>query len=139
MTNLGFLALSNIPNFDEEALFQHSKWFFNLDDEVKRKLYKNHFVKENSNLYRGFAPFIDNDPSHKELYEMGLEWSQVSDEEKLCPLHEETPWPECEGATEFKTFMLSHYDLMHKLGIKLMGHIALGLGKPRDFFDKWFI
>ena len=20
-----------------------------------------------------------------------------------------------------------------------MGHIALGLGKPRDFFDKWFI
>lgn len=28
---------------------------------------------------------------------------------------------------------------MHKLGIKLMSHIAEGLGKPSDFFDKWFI
>jgi len=28
---------------------------------------------------------------------------------------------------------------MHKLGITLMSHIALGLGKPRDYFDSWFL
>ena len=43
MTNLGFLALKNIPDYDEEALFSHQKWFFNLSNEVKKSLYKNHF------------------------------------------------------------------------------------------------
>jgi len=30
--------------------------------------------------------------------------------------------------------MISHYDLMFKLGCKVMSHIAEGLGKPKDFF-----
>lgn len=94
MTNLGFLALSNIPNYDEDALLKYQKWFFSQGDQVKEKLYKNHFKKANANLYRGFAPFIDNDPSHKELYEVGLEWSKVSENERQFPLHEVTPWPE---------------------------------------------
>ena len=105
MTNLGFLALSNIPGYDEEALFAHQKWFFALSPEVKQRLYKNHFRGENKNLYRGLAPFIDNDPSHKELYEIGLDWAKVSDDEKRYPLHEETPWPAVEGGEEFKSFM----------------------------------
>ncbi len=112
---------------------------FSLSEDVKRKLYKKHFETQNQNLYRGFAPFIDNDPSHKELYEMGLEWSKVSDEEKQYPLHETTPWPDTDGAEAFKAFMLDHYELMHNLGIKLMRHIAEGFGKPVDFFDKWFV
>jgi len=28
---------------------------------------------------------------------------------------------------------------MHKLGIRLMSHIALGLGKPVNFFESWFL
>jgi len=34
--------------------------------------------------------------------------------------------------------MNNHYDVMHKLGIKVMSHIAEGLSKPADFFDSWF-
>ena len=139
MMNLGFLLLSNIPDYDEDALFEHQKWFFALSDDVKRKLYKNHFLKENQNYYRGLAPFIENDPSHKELYEVGLDISKVSDEEKQYPLHEETPWPEVEGSERFKKFMTHHYDVMHKVGIKIMQHVAEGLGKPADFFDGWFL
>jgi isopenicillin N synthase-like dioxygenase len=81
MMNLGFLLLSNIPDYDEEELFKWQKWFFNLSDDVKRKLYKNHFNKESNNFYRGFAPFIANDPSHKELYEVGLDMNLVSEDE----------------------------------------------------------
>ena len=66
----------------------------------------NHFNKENPNLYRGLAPFVPNDPSFKELYEIGLDYSKVSEEEKIYSLHEETPWPEYEGAEKFKAFML---------------------------------
>ena len=96
-------------------------------------------MKENPNYYRGFAPFIANDPSHKELYEVGLDLSKVSDAEKQYSLHEDTPWPDVEGVEEFKKFMASHYDVMHKLGIKVMSHIAEGLDKPVEFFDSWFI
>ncbi len=93
MTNLGFLLLSNVPDYDEDALFQHQKWFFSQSDDVKKKLYKNHFHKENPNYYRGFAPFIPNDPSYKELYEIGLDMDKVSEDEKIYSLHEDTPWP----------------------------------------------
>lgn len=57
-TQLGFLAITNIPNYNEEELLKQQKWFFSQSDEVKRKLYKKHFNKENTNVYRGFAPFI---------------------------------------------------------------------------------
>lgn len=73
------------------------------------------------------------------MYEVGLDWNKVSEEERKFPLHEPTPWPtEVEGAEEFKSFMQKHYDIMHRLGIKLMTHIAEGLGKPTDYFDNWF-
>ena len=87
---------------------------------MKRKLYKNHFLKENPNYYRGFAPFIANDSSYKELYEIGLDLSKVSDYEKQFSLHEDTPWPLADGGDSFKAFMDRHYDVMHKLGIKIM-------------------
>ena len=35
--------------------------------------------------------------------------------------------------------MLEHYDVMHQLGITIMTHIADGLGKPTNYFDKWFV
>ena len=139
MTNLGFLLLSNISGFDESQLFDHQKWFFNLSEDVKRKLYKNHFLKENPNYYRGFAPFIPNDPSYKELYEIGLDMSKVIEHEQQFSLHEDTPWPQVEGGDRFKAFMDAHYEAMHKLGIKIMQHVALGLEKPADFFDEWFL
>jgi isopenicillin N synthase-like dioxygenase len=81
MTTLGFLLLSNIPEYDEDGLLKNQKWFFSLPDDVKRKLYKHHFNRENSNYYRGFAPFLPNDPSYKELHEMGLDLSLVSEDE----------------------------------------------------------
>ena len=48
---------------------------------------------ENTNIYRGFIPFIDNDPSHKEMLDMGCDYDSVSEEEKKCPLVEETLMP----------------------------------------------
>ena len=41
-----------------------------LPMEVKLKMAPKHFVKENKNVYSGYFPFIDNDVSHKEFYDM---------------------------------------------------------------------
>ncbi len=54
---------------------------------------QHHHNSENGNYYRGLAPFMPNDISHKELFDMGLEYSRVSNYEKQFSLHEETPFP----------------------------------------------
>ncbi|TNV77061.1 hypothetical protein FGO68_gene7206 [Halteria grandinella] len=139
METLGFLLLSNIPGFSEEEIFKWQKWFFALPNEVKDKLIMNHFNHPDSpNHYRGLAPFIDNDISHKEFLEVGLDLSKVSPLEQQLPLHEPTPWPSHPETPLFQSFMTRHYDFMLQLGIKVMRHIAVGLGKPEGFFDSWF-
>lgn len=82
METVGFILLTNVPNFDEEELFLACKWLYSLSDEQKKTLSKHHFVQENNIYYRGFAPLIDNDPSHKEIYDVGLDFETVSKEEQ---------------------------------------------------------
>lgn len=36
---------------------------------------------------------MDNDPSHVEIFDMGLDYEMVSEEEQQYSLHEPTPWP----------------------------------------------
>lgn len=52
-----------------------------------------HFNPANNNIYRGYFPFIDNDPSHKEFYDMTRPMSTLTEEErKACVLYEDAPW-----------------------------------------------
>jgi len=56
------------------------------------------------------APFIDNNVSLKELFDIGLNYDRVSAEEKQYSLHEATPWPsDTEEGKQFKSFMESYY------------------------------
>ena len=91
--NLGFFHLKNVPDFDEAALLKSMKEFHALPDVVKHQLKLKTYNSDNSNTYRGFIPFIDNDPSHKEMFDMGCDHSQFSEEEKKMPLTGETPFP----------------------------------------------
>ena len=56
------------------------KAFHDMPADVKSKLKMYHHNNENPNKYRGLAPFLDNDPSHKELFDMGLPYKYVSDD-----------------------------------------------------------
>lgn len=93
LKNLGFLSLTNVPGYNETALLDAAKWLFNIDAEDKRKMGQKHHYEGSKNYYRGLAPFIPNDPSHKELFDMGMNYSKVSEFEKQFSLHEETPFP----------------------------------------------
>ncbi len=74
-SNLGFFHLKNVPGFDEAALLKSMKEFHALPDTVKHQLKLKTYNADNSNTYRGFIPFIDNDPSHKEIFDMGCDHS----------------------------------------------------------------
>ena len=106
------------------------------------KLKPVHYCKDehHANAYRGFAPFLNNDISHKEFFDMGIDYDKVSLEEQKMPLHEYSVWPKepAEECKEFKKFMMSYYDLMLEVGIELMSHFAEGIGLDKDYFKDWF-
>lgn len=97
-----------------------------------------HHNKDNKNMYRGLAPFLDNDPSHKELFDMGQPHDSISKEERKYRLNELTPFPEKEEYKYLKEGYEKYYWIFSKLGLKLINYLATGLGKPRNFFDDWF-
>jgi isopenicillin N synthase-like dioxygenase len=103
-------------------------------------LTKKYWKPENKNVYRGLAPFIDNDPSHVEIYDMGMDFDKVSPGEQDYQIHEETPWPIWvqDGGQEFTDFMKGQYKLRCSVAREILKHIADGFGLDSNFFDKWY-
>ena len=94
MNTLGFFLLKNVPDFDEGELFKAVRAFYKDIPEVeRRKLILRNHIKENLNYFRGILPFVENDPAHKELYDMGEPLNKVSDASLKFPFYEETPFP----------------------------------------------
>ena len=94
MEGAGFCILKNVPGFDEDDLKMAIQEFYNgVSIEQKDCMKLKHFNHENPNLYRGYFPFIDNDPSHKEMFDIGRPLSDIDEKERLsCVLYEENPW-----------------------------------------------
>lgn len=94
MEGAGFCILKNVPGFDEDDLKNAIQAFYtDISMESKNSLKLRHFNKDNSNIYRGYFPFIDNDPSHKEMFDLGRPLSEITEKEReSCLLYEENPW-----------------------------------------------
>jgi isopenicillin N synthase-like dioxygenase len=135
----GFLLITNVPGHDEERLMHWGKWLCGLSKEEKGRLTKRYWNKENKNVYRGLAPFIDNDPSHVEIYDMGLDFDKVTPPEQEYILHEETPWPTwSEEGREFTAFMKDQYELRCRVAREILMHIAIAFKLDPQFFDKFY-
>lgn len=138
ITTVGFFHLTNIDGYDEDKHLEAVKAFHAIPEEIKHKLkWKNH-NPENSNIYRGLAPFVDNDPSHKELYDMGQDRETIREEERKYCLYEQTPFPEGDEYKPILQQFRAHFKLMYDLGLKLLEYIAVGLGKDRNLFFSWW-
>ena len=92
-TTVGFAYIKNFKQWNEQEHFSLIKAFHNLPQTEKDRLKMRHHNSQNVNRFRGLVPFIDNDPSHKELFDMGLPYHLHSEEEKQYCLVEETPFP----------------------------------------------
>ena len=89
-------------------------------------------------MYHGLFPFIDNDTSHKEFFDMGSPYEDASEEEKKQYLVEETPLPKSKKYKHLAEKYRQHEIFVRTLGLKLAEYIAIGLGKDRHFFRDWF-
>ena len=137
-TTVGFAYVTNVPEWDEQEHFKMVKAFHSLPDHEKKLLHMTHFNSANKNWYRGMAPFLPNDPSHKELFDMGWPYENIDPKLKKYPTVQETPFPQGQEFAYLKAAYEKHYKLFNELSLRLSQYLAMGLGKPRTFFDAWF-
>ena len=112
-TTVGFAYIKNFAQWDEQEHFKLIKAFHDLPTSEKDRLKMHHHNKANHNRYRGLVPFLDNDPSHKELFDMGLPYHLHSQQEKKYKLVEETPFPTNEEYNWIKEGYEKHYHMFH--------------------------
>ena len=136
MGTLGFLCIKNVDGFDETEMLSACRDFHSISDIEKRKLLCKSHNPENKNIYRGLSPFIDNDESHKEFFDMGVSMDEISDEERKHPLYEETPFPA--NHDQLHGFYQKEFKHRFALGLQLTGYIALALGLERNYFKQFF-
>ena len=140
LRTVGFFTLKNVEGFDEGELFRAVSGFYKDVPEIERRklIWRNH-CPENKNYFRGLTPFVENDPAHKELYDMGGSLNLVSDEALQYALYEDTPFPPQEETKWIRKAFEAHYNKMHALALKLLEYLATGLGLERQFFHPWFV
>ena len=124
MSTVGFCLVTNVEGHSEEELLKANKAFHALPIDVKMKMAPKHLNKNNKNIYHGYFPFIEGDPSHKEFYDMPRPFEDISQwEREGCPLYEFIPWVENDECGEHKwildTFQ-SHFKAMHKLAMTMI-------------------
>jgi isopenicillin N synthase-like dioxygenase len=78
MSNVGFCLLTNVAGYDEKNLFSAVKAYHELPLEEKIKMAPRHHNEKNENIFHGYFPFIKNDSSHKEFFDMGRSIDDIS-------------------------------------------------------------
>ena len=138
LSDVGFLHLKNVKGFDEDDLLATIKEFHALPDKIKHQMKPRNYVKSHTNNFRGWFPFLDNDVSHKEFFDMGAPWHEVSDHQRQFPCVEETPFPK---AKKYEALVKKYNDYWYfllEICLHLLDCIAVGLGKKKDYFREWF-
>ena len=110
VTDIGFVALTDIPEFDEQELHKAIVSFYHdMTEEDRNSLLLKHFNPANENRVLGYFPFLPNDKSHKEIFDMMRPFSDYSEKElREFPGYEPTPWlkndPENKHLWIYQTF-----------------------------------
>lgn len=137
LEHVGFLYLTNIPRFDQAKYLRACEALHAFPTELKEQMYLTKDNPNNTNMYRGYHPFIPNDESFKEFFDFGAPMSRVPPEERHFPLYEDTPFP----PNPEHQWIRREFEHTHKVLVDIahfvVHHLAEGLGKPADFFDSW--
>lgn len=139
LENVGFLYIDNVEGIDFEKMFRCCKWFFNQPIEKKRKIMRNFWNPDSKNIYRGYFPVVEGEPSRKEGFEFGRDVS--IDNKSINPenwFYERTPWPEEDGTFPFKEFMQAQYEVVHSAAMEILRLTANGLGVEETAFIHLF-
>lgn len=136
----GFLVLDGLVDAAFEAEMRLLLRFFELSPAARRRLARQKFEPGNGNLYRGYFPLQDGDPTYKEGIDIGrdaLDDGWLPNPADL--LTEPTPWPDPPPCPGWRAAVQRSYARFEALGRDLVGAVALGLGieptRPLAWFE----
>lgn len=139
LENTGFLYIDNAQGVDFEKMIESCKWFFSKSIEEKNSLSRKIWNPANTNIYRGYFPVGENEPSRKEGFEFGRDITPGDPE--VTPgnwFYEPSVWPNEDGAFPFKAYLVDLYEVMHELSLEILRLTAIGLGIDEFSFEELF-
>jgi len=112
---------------------------FSLPAPEKRKLWRQKYAPEHSNVYRGYFPLLPGPAQNAEGYYMGPDIahprrSEAGDD----PLLGATPFPPEQALPGWRAATAGYYQALEATGRVLMASIARGMGLDERFFDAAF-
>lgn len=140
LEKIGFLFIDNAEGIDQDKLLRCCKWFFGQPLEYKKTIMRNFWNPENKNIYRGYFPVVEGEPSRKEGFDSARD--VPPNDPEVSPknwMYENTPWPEEDGSFPFKQTMRDAYEAFHKVAIRVLQLTAIGMGLREDTFDELFM
>lgn len=139
LESTGFLFIENVQDLNYDQLYKCCQWFFGLPMETKKTLLRNIWNSESSNVYRGYFPVSENEPSRKEGFEFGRDVDP--NDQTIAPgnwFYEKSVWPNEDGTFPFKKILLETYDYMHETALEILQLAAIGLGIDEHAFEPIF-
>ena len=139
LENTGFMFIDNVDDLDYDGLFKACKWFFDKPIEFKRTVMRQFWNPENRNIYRGYFPVTEGEPSRKEGFEFArdIPENDTSVAENNW-FYEKSSWPEEDGSFPFKEFLQKTYELLHTTALEILKLTAIGLGIDEHSFEEIF-
>ncbi|MEX2632355.1 MAG: 2OG-Fe(II) oxygenase family protein, partial [Tistlia sp.] len=135
----GFLVLEGVVDAAFEAEMRLLLRFFELPAEARWALARRKFEPAHRNVYRGYFPLQDGDPTYKEGIDLGRD--ALGDDWRprdADPLTEATPWPAAEPCAGWRAAVAQAYGRFEALGRDLVRAVALGLGVAPQRPLSWF-
>lgn len=140
--DIGFMLISHLPADIPIAAsdIQQLKRIFTLGPDKQRRLWRQKFAPDNSNVYRGWFPSQEGHPTFKEGIDMGPDVAYGADViDADDPLREATPLPSATDLPGWREAAARYYQALETTGRMLMRSIARGLGLAETIFDAAFI
>lgn len=140
--DIGFMLVGNLPSSIPiaPAQLQELKRVFALPAAEQRRLWRQKFAPENSNVYRGWFPGQEGYQTYKEGIDMGPDIAYgASVVDAGDPLREQTPLPSEDSLPGWRAAAAAYYRALELTGQMLMRAIARGLGLAETHFDAAFV
>lgn len=139
LENQGFLFVDNIKGLDFDKWYKCCEWFFKQPESTKKSLLRNFWNPENKNVYRGYFPVHENEPSRKEGFEFARDLPL--DDTTESPdnwFYECSPFPKEDGSFSFERNMREIYEILHNTALEILRLTAIGLGIEENIFTPSF-
>jgi isopenicillin N synthase-like dioxygenase len=141
--DVGFIQITGLGGVVDtgKARREALKRIFALNSTDLRRLWRQKFAPDHSNVYRGWFPLQPGHPTLKEGIDIGPDVLGGKDAtaDPSDPLREATPMPSESQLPGWRAAAAAHYQGMTRLGGVLMRSIARGLGLEERFFDEMFL